>query len=406
MIRVGELFAGIGGIGLGLEMAGGFEVAWQVERDPYAQKVLAKQWPGLPIHDDVTTFPPDGSDNWNVDMITGGFPCQDISVAGKGAGLHGERSGLFYEIVRIAGILRPRWLLLENVPALLAGRGFPEVLGSLAASGYSEVRWRVLSAAEMGAPHLRKRIFIFATLTDADGKSEPPGPRPQRPTETKATADPDGQRTQRKKPQDGEGRGPGVGSQTTARRIPGGWICNTCDLDVFSGCLHYHGEWQCRSCGEWTYPFWYEHREGCQWCGSRDVADPVFEGSQGYRPEYELAENSGKGETGRPGQNVADAERERGRGRPTRQQDAIDARKPSRGEERQRRQPLGWDVEPSVCELVDGVSPGLVRYAGRVATGIPNRVNKLRCLGNAVVPQCVEWLARNWIVPVIEGRET
>ena len=98
-LRVGSLFAGIGGLELGLESTGHFETVWQVEIDDYARKVLAKHWPDVRRHDDVRTFPTD--DNWECDVICGGFPCQDISYAGKGAGLDGERSGLFYELARV-----------------------------------------------------------------------------------------------------------------------------------------------------------------------------------------------------------------------------------------------------------------------------------------------------------------
>jgi len=160
VITVGELFAGIGGIGLGLEMTGGFEVKWQVERDPYATRVLEKNWPDVKRWDDVTTFPPTESDVWNVDLIAGGFPCQDISFAGKGAGLKGERSGLFYEVVRIAERLRPRYLLLENVAALVV-RGMGHVLGALAQVGY-DCEWHCIPAAALGAPHRRDRVFILA----------------------------------------------------------------------------------------------------------------------------------------------------------------------------------------------------------------------------------------------------
>ena len=160
MITVGELFAGIGGLGLGLEMTGGFEVKSQVEKDAYATRVLEKNWPDVTRWDDVCTFPP-AAGNWKVDMITGGFPCQDLSFSGKGAGLNGERSGLFYEIVRIASRLRPRYLLLENVAALLV-RGLGEVLRALAEVGY-DAEWHCLSAATVtGAPHIRDRIFILA----------------------------------------------------------------------------------------------------------------------------------------------------------------------------------------------------------------------------------------------------
>ena len=160
MITVGELFAGIGGLGLGLEMTGGFEVVWQVEINEFSRRVLKKNWPDVTRWDDVCTFPSADGD-WTVDMITAGFPCQDISVAGRAEGLEGERSGLFYEVVRIADRLRPRYILLENVSALLV-RGAGDVLRELAEIGY-DAEWHCLSAATVaGAPHIRDRIFILA----------------------------------------------------------------------------------------------------------------------------------------------------------------------------------------------------------------------------------------------------
>ena len=172
-ISVGELFAGIGGIGYGLEMTGGFEVRWQVEINEFSQRVLRKHWPDVARWDDVTTFPPDDGE-WGVDMITAGFPCQDISVAGKGEGLDGERSGLFYEVVRITERLRPRFLLLENVSALLV-RGLGDVLRALAEVGYDS-EWHCLSAATVaGAPHIRDRIFILAYPGEPIGTSSNQG---------------------------------------------------------------------------------------------------------------------------------------------------------------------------------------------------------------------------------------
>ena len=153
----GSLFAGIGGIDLGLERAG-WECKWQVEIDPYCQKVLAKHWPDVARWDYVTTFPPDG--RWSVDLIAGGFPCQEISVSGKREGIGGKRSGLFYEVVRIAERLRPRFILLENVSALLV-RGMGEVLRELAAIGFY-AEWHCVPAAAFGAPHRRDRVFILA----------------------------------------------------------------------------------------------------------------------------------------------------------------------------------------------------------------------------------------------------
>jgi DNA (cytosine-5)-methyltransferase 1 len=115
----GSLFAGIGGFDLGFERAGLF-CKWQVEVNEFCQRVLAKHWPDTRRHDDVRTFPPNESRAWKVDVICGGFPCQDISVAGRGAGIaEGTRSGLWSEYARIIRVLRPRFVVVENVPALL-----------------------------------------------------------------------------------------------------------------------------------------------------------------------------------------------------------------------------------------------------------------------------------------------
>jgi DNA (cytosine-5)-methyltransferase 1 len=159
------MFAGIGGIDLGFERCG-MKCRWQVEIDKYANRVLEKHWPNVERWGDVRTFPPDSSSKWKVDVIAGGFPCQDISVAGKGAGLNGERSGLFFEIIRLARQLRPRAIVLENVSALLI-RGMGDVLRELAAIGF-DAEWHCIPAAAVGAPHRRDRVFIIA-YTQHDG---------------------------------------------------------------------------------------------------------------------------------------------------------------------------------------------------------------------------------------------
>lgn len=165
-LTFGSLFAGIGGIDLGFERAG-MACKWQVEIDPYAQRVLAKHWPQVRRHDDVRTWPqPDAE---RVDVIAGGFPCQDISYAGKGAGLSGERSGLFYEVARIIREMEPRFVVLENVSALLT-RGIGDVLGTLASLGY-DAEWDVISACSMGAPHMRKRVFVVAYPSGSLGEA-------------------------------------------------------------------------------------------------------------------------------------------------------------------------------------------------------------------------------------------
>lgn len=158
-ITFGSLFAGIGGFDLGFERAG-MVCKWQVEIDKYAQKVLAKHWPDVRRHDDIKTFPPTKPEEWQVDVICGGFPCQDISYAGKGAGLAGERSRLFYEAIRVVCEVGPRIVVLENVAGLLT-RGIDQVLGTLASIGF-DAEWHCIPAAAVGAPHIRDRVFILA----------------------------------------------------------------------------------------------------------------------------------------------------------------------------------------------------------------------------------------------------
>ena len=158
MKRIGSLFSGIGGLELGLEWAGVGHTVWQVEREPFCQSVLEKHWPNAKRFDDVRMV---GATNLEpVDVICGGFPCQDISYAGKGAGLAGERSGLWYEFARIVGEMGPRFVVVENVAALIT-RGIGDVLGTLSDLGY-DAQWRTIRASDVGAPHRRERIFIVA----------------------------------------------------------------------------------------------------------------------------------------------------------------------------------------------------------------------------------------------------
>jgi len=159
MLTVLDLFSGIGGFSLGLERTGGFRTVAFCEIDPFCRLVLAQHWPGVPIHDDARTLTADHLPAI-PDVIVGGFPCQDISVAGKGAGLAGERSGLWREYARLIGEIRPRYVLVENVAALL-GRGLGDVLGDLAALGY-DAEWHCIPASAVGAPHRRDRVWIVA----------------------------------------------------------------------------------------------------------------------------------------------------------------------------------------------------------------------------------------------------
>ena len=154
-----SLFAGIGGLDLGLERSG-HRCVGQVEIDPYCQRVLAKHWPDVPRWGDIRELT--GNELPKADLWTAGFPCQDISNAGKREGIHGERSGLFFQITRLARKVRPRYLLLENVTAVLApGRGMGTILRELAESGYY-APWDCIPAAAVGAPHRRDRVFWLA----------------------------------------------------------------------------------------------------------------------------------------------------------------------------------------------------------------------------------------------------
>lgn len=159
MIKIGSLFSGIGGFELGLERAiPNSETIWQVEQNTYCQGILKKHWPQAKIFDDVRNITKDNVEP--VDILCGGFPCQDISVAGKMGGLDGERSGLWWEMWRIIGELRPRIIVLENVSNILR-LGGRQVLGSLAQIGY-DAEWCVISASQFGAPHKRNRWFCVA----------------------------------------------------------------------------------------------------------------------------------------------------------------------------------------------------------------------------------------------------
>ena len=272
MPTFGSLFAGIGGLDLGLERAG-WTVRWQIEKDEFCRRVLARHWPDVARYGDITTLDPERLEA--VDLICGGFPCQPVSVAGKRLA-QADHRWLWPEFSRIVRALRPRLVLVENVPGLLV-RGFGDVVGDLAASGY-DAEWDCVSAEAVGAPHIRDRVWLVAYAherhVDADealraGRDAARTPRAD-------MADTDGARELQP-----QGRKP-----------------------IFQGCPA-HGV--------------------VDWCGgaSRD--------------------GSGGG---------ADAQ---------------------------------WRTEPDV---------------GRVAHGVPARVDRLRGLGNAVVPQVAEWIGRRLIALV------
>ena len=318
-LRIGSLFSGIiGGLELGIERAGVGSTVWQCEIDPYARAVLAKHWPDAIRFDDITKMhdvPP-------VDLICGGFPCQDISNAGRRAGIDGSRSGLFFELMRVVRLVRPRFVVLENVAALL-GRGMGDVLGELSESGY-DAEWDCVPASSVGAPHRRDRVFIVGTQrADAD-------------QERRATDAEHGAELARA--DDSRNRG-----------------ASDSDSDVAYAARHEPGRTEPRPERERT-------RSGGE---SGDVAD---------------AEDSGL-----PRRQVRPWQVESWRGSLCVGTGGDGGR---------------WLPEPDVGVLVNGVPSGLVRWSPepegvpRVAHGIKDRVQQLKCLGNAVVPAVAEVVGR------------
>ena len=167
-MRMLDLFSGIGGFSLAAQQVWGdkLDIAGFCEIDEYCCKILRKNFPNVPVFNDIKEL--DGKKFDDIFLMTGGFPCQDISIAGKGKGIEGKRSGLWSEMHRLISEVRPRYALIENVP-MLVHRGLKRVLCDLAEVGY-DAEWQIISAKHVGAPHLRYRIWIVAypQHTDTD----------------------------------------------------------------------------------------------------------------------------------------------------------------------------------------------------------------------------------------------
>jgi len=411
-----DLFSGIGGFSLAAEWVWGdeLEIVAFCEIDKYCRKVLNKNFPSVPIYKDIKEL--DGEAFKDIDLITGGFPCQDISVAGKGAGIEGARSGLWSEMHRLISHIRPRYVIIENVP-MLTVRGGTRVISDLAEAGY-DAEWQIVGADDVGAWHRRKRIWIVAypecvgrsTGAEVNGKSENKkssdqsghssetqfgtvlGKETGNVSHTKhdgryGVQEPEGSgsrihsqagqsRAEQSKGSDnGKGRnedlahakGKQSGEQTKSKRRK--------SISRRSG--NSRGD---QGKGEKeTRKVPHPHRVGekrdqsqdRQGIGTeqtrQDVPDSDKQRSQRYWGKCELGESGKEIKVSWGGEDVPDSLGKRGCSGDTAGKDAEDARQ-LRGSP-----PYGyWDTEPDV---------------GRVADGISSRVDRLKGLGNAIVPQ-------------------
>jgi DNA (cytosine-5)-methyltransferase 1 len=216
-------FTGIGGIDLGFDRAG-MRCVGQIEIDQHARRVLDHHWPEVPKHDDITTAIDSG---WaddirraagRIDVVVGGAPCQDLSIAGKRAGFDGERSVLVLDMVALAAHVGARWLVYENVPGLLTSRGGDDMavlLHALASAGYSHIEWRVVDSQHFGVPQRRRRVLLVAGTRTPGGRAvlvEPEGgignPAPRRQEGGDAAGSPTG----------GTGAGGGTGAIAVTER--------------------------------------------------------------------------------------------------------------------------------------------------------------------------------------------
>ncbi len=351
--RVLSLFAGIGGFDLGLERTGGFKTVAFCEIDPFCRRVLAKHWPEVPCYHDVRTL--SGEQVGPVDVICGGFPCQDISFAGKGAGLAGERSGLWSEYARLIDELRPLYVIVENVAALL-GRGLATVLGDLAAIGY-DAEWHCIPASAVGAPHRRDRLWIVAYPSN---RGQRPDGGLEQDTGQAGETKSEGHQRERLRALTGRGGEAVAHAECVEQRQDA--LPDRCATELGGSSPTERGESPSKATG----------RSGV-------LADAAGQrcGEAGQFRRNEPAQRSPRSSASFPDTDPLDAQ-----GLVSRRDDTLIRREQI---ERQARLCRGagshqdWSIEPAV---------------GRVAHGVPDRVGQLRAYGNAVVPQIPELIGR------------
>lgn len=462
-LTVGSLFSGIGAFDLGFERAG-MRTLWFCEQDEFCRRVLARHWPGVPCYPDVRALvgnangasthsyaeeggprPAVGESGRgmdvpvpvpHVDVLCGGFPCQDLSYAGRGAGIEGARSGLWSEFARLIGDLRPRYVVVENVPALL-GRGLGRVLGDLAALGF-DAEWDCLPASAFGAPHRRDRFWLVAYPDSHDaGRSilaehdsgpiivegSSPGGHAHRLRDEVADAEgkpvgtglrTNGARGQRR---GRSGHGSSEGQPASARASVG-WATEPDvggGLDGFSSWLDGPGRAMIRQPHELVLAYAdATHRssaEAVRALRSDDGAEAVWEAARGCgglsSPTVLFAylrQLSTRCDEGRLALESAEAAWANLRGvwadhKPSRAPRRSGPGEQHSGERADALQDvsrlLALDAEAAwLAYRRSDVCPPLSWEAGiaRVATGVPDRVDRLRALGNALVPAIAEWI--------------
>ena len=336
-LTIGSLFSGIGGLELGLERAE-METKWQVEYDNYCQLILKKHWPDVKRYGDI--YGVKGEELERVDVVCGGFPCQPFSHAGKRKGTADSR-WLWPEFLRIVREVRPKWVIIENVPGLLSidsGRVFSGILRDLAESGY-DAEWRVVSAQMLGARHRRERVFVVASRMVHTGLlgqavSEVKTTRFEQPSKSMA-------HTQGEQSKPGlEQREIGDEEQMQSRRRSGEGdilsILNSPEADRLLETLRIRN----------TSPGGIWHSDPA------DLPDTDTAGLQDTGAEQPTAGIAGS--SGREGERCG-------------------------------------ATQSRVGDMVDGISEWL-DHTPRVGTKIPDRVNRLKCLGNAVVPEVSEFI--------------
>jgi DNA (cytosine-5)-methyltransferase 1 len=398
-MRMLDLFSGIGGFSLAAQWVWGDEldIVGFCEIDEYCHKVLEKNFPNVPIHNDIKEL--NGNDIKDIDLITGGFPCTDISLAGRGKGLIDEdtgettRSGLWFEMHRIISEVRPNYALIENVPALTF-RGGARVIADLAEIGY-DAEWTIIGADDVGAWHRRKRIWIVAYPNGTGGKPELREKIPRQEGEKI----PDTELSSRGAGGDtlfSEFKNERSSTDTSAWRLQSTQPKNI-ELDKEAqGKRCEQTDTITGSCEDVPNPKSKRHRgRNSEECGTqgrellkeeqgRSTVGGKAKGCSGSYTDVSNTNNNGSGSQGYHIDEQGEAET----------QGSELKISGSRSESGRYSEDREGKLESNMGQLAYGLPPELVGYwnrepedVPRVGVGIKNRVSKLKALGNAIVPQ-------------------